>query len=98
MVGCAKSAIRYYIKKNNLSNFKQLSNVFGQAVSNTCQASKNIKLTAKFGNVFVSKDWREYGNRGTYWDEFVKCCKKVDIKIEKQAIRYQPDKKNFKFV
>jgi len=93
MVDCAKLAIQYYIDKNikKLRNFNQLSSVFGQAVSNTCQASKNIMLRAPF-NVFVSKDWREYGNRGTYWDEFVWRCKKkkVDIKIEKQAIRYQP--------
>lgn len=100
MVDCAKLAIQNYINVNHkkIQNFNHLHNVFGQAVSNTCQASKNILITAPFGDVYVSKDWREYGDRGIYWDEFVKRCKKVKIKIEKRVVRYQSGQHSFIYV
>ena len=97
MPDCALQAIKYYINNNNVNNFVQLEKVFGKAVSNTKIASKDRNIVTKFGDVYVCKDWREYGKRA-YWNEFVNRSRKVNILIEKQTIEYQTGPVPFKYV
>ena len=97
MPNCALQVIKYYINNNNVGNFAHLEKVFGKAVSNTKIASKDKMIITKFGNVYVSKDWREYGKRA-YWSEFVDFSKQVNILIEKQTLEYQTGPVPFKYV
>lgn len=96
MVEVAKDVIDWYVKNKPVKNFDDIEKVFGKFVSKVSCASKNEIVKTSIGNIYVSKDWREYGQRA-YWNEFINLCKKLDIIIEKQVIKYKPDDDN-KFV
>ena len=86
----AKNIIQWCAANNKVTTFDDAKYIFGNAVSRKECASKDKEVITKNGDsIYVSKDWREYGQRA-YWNEFIDNCKKLKIQIEKQVIIYQP--------
>lgn len=98
MVEIAKHIIDWYVKNKKVKSIDDIERIFGKSVSKVSIPSKNELVETTIGKIYVSKDWREYGPRA-YWNDFVYRCKKLNINIEKNKIRYQPNiSKKFEYV
>ena len=90
MRDCAKEVIDFYIKNKNVGNSHDIEKAFSQTVTTKADPLKNEIKTSK-GNMYISEDWDK-------WYEFIDCCKKKKIIIEKEVIKYQPNKPKEPFI
>lgn len=94
MVKCAKHVIKWCVNNDKVKDFSELKMKLGKFIDKERRPSKNDVVETKIGKIYVSTDWREYGQRA-YWNDFVNCSNKFGVKIEKQVIQYQPDESGY---